>query len=136
MVAQAAIDSGVATRREFLSGPEVSPEFLALAGPVEWAFRLPSALAASLWVWLLYRFARQEAPEIAPLAAFMLASALGPLLIARAATADALLNAFIAGALCSTFESPLRAKTETMPNLVAYAQRMMAEYFPAFAKAA
>lgn len=68
-------------------------------GPVEWAFRLPSALAASLWTFLLYRFARREAPEASLMAPFMLASAIGPLLIARAATADALLNAFIAGSL-------------------------------------
>jgi len=72
---------------------------VAWAGPVEWAFRLPSALAACLWVWLLYRFARRYAPSAAVMAAFMLASALGPLVMARAATADALLNAFIAGAL-------------------------------------
>ena len=72
---------------------------VAWAGPVEWAFRLPSALAACLWVWLLFRFARRYAPESAVMAAFMLASSLGPLVMARAATADALLNAFIAGAL-------------------------------------
>jgi 4-amino-4-deoxy-L-arabinose transferase-like glycosyltransferase len=72
---------------------------VAWAGPVEWAFRLPSALAACLWVWLLYRFARRYAPGSAVMAAFMLASALGPLVMARAATADALLNAFIAGSL-------------------------------------
>ena len=72
---------------------------VSLVGPVEWAFRLPSALAACLWTWLLYRFARREVPEASLMAPFMLASAIGPLLIARAATADALLNAFIAGSL-------------------------------------
>jgi len=72
---------------------------VALAGPQAWAFRLPSALAACLWVWLLYRFARRVAPDAALMAAFMLASALGPLVIARAATADAVLNAFVAGSL-------------------------------------
>src|SRR5262249_46345452 len=30
--------------------------FVWLLGPSEWAFRLPSALAASLWAWLTYRF--------------------------------------------------------------------------------
>jgi 4-amino-4-deoxy-L-arabinose transferase-like glycosyltransferase len=69
------------------------------AGPVAWAFRLPSALAAGLWVFLLYRFARRYAPGSATMAGFMLASALGPVIMARAATADALLNAFVAGAL-------------------------------------
>src|SRR5690242_20974608 len=29
---------------------------VSIFGPVEWAFRLPSALAACLWTWLLYRF--------------------------------------------------------------------------------
>ncbi len=76
---------------------------VALAGPVEWAFRLPSALAACLWAWLLFRFARRFAPEAAHMATFMLASALGPLLIARSATADALLNAFVAGALFALY---------------------------------
>ena len=72
---------------------------VAWAGPEEWAFRLPSALAACVWVFLLYRFARRYAPDAAVIAAFMLASALGPLVMARAATADALLNAFLAGTL-------------------------------------
>ncbi|HSV20450.1 MAG TPA: glycosyltransferase family 39 protein [Casimicrobiaceae bacterium] len=72
---------------------------VAWVGPVEWAFRLPSALAACLWAWLLFRFARRFAPDSAAMATFMLASALGPLVMARAATADALLNAFIAGSL-------------------------------------
>lgn len=72
---------------------------VALFGAAEWAFRAPSALAACLWAWLLFRFARRYAPAAAHMAVFMLASALGPLLIARTATADALLNAFVAGSL-------------------------------------
>jgi 4-amino-4-deoxy-L-arabinose transferase-like glycosyltransferase len=72
---------------------------VALLGPRPGAFRLPSALAACVWAWLLYRFARRYRPGDAVMATFMLASALGPLVIARAATADALLNAFIAGSL-------------------------------------
>jgi len=72
---------------------------VSVAGPVEWAFRLPSALAGGLWCWLLFRFARRFAPGSAHMATFMLVSALGPLVMARAATADALLNAFVAGAL-------------------------------------
>jgi 4-amino-4-deoxy-L-arabinose transferase-like glycosyltransferase len=72
---------------------------VAWVGPAEWAFRLPSALAACLWAWLLFRFARRFAPDAAVMATFMLASALGPLVMARTATADALLNAFVAGSL-------------------------------------
>jgi glutathione S-transferase len=55
---------------------------------------------------------------------------------AKPCGADATVFAFIAGTLCSTFDSPLRTKLEATPNLRAYAQRMMAEYFPAFAQAA
>jgi 4-amino-4-deoxy-L-arabinose transferase-like glycosyltransferase len=76
---------------------------VALAGPQAWAFRLPSALAACLWAWLVFRFARRYAPGSATMATFMLASALGPLVIARSATADALLNAFVAGALFALY---------------------------------
>jgi 4-amino-4-deoxy-L-arabinose transferase-like glycosyltransferase len=60
---------------------------------------LPRQRAACLWAWLLFRFARRYAPDAAVMATFMLASALGPLVMARAATADALLNAFLAGTL-------------------------------------
>ena len=50
--------------------------------------------------------------------------------------ADATVFAFTAGALCPTFDSPLRTKMEATPNLVAYAARMMSEFYPAFSKAA
>src|ERR671934_2382097 len=36
---------------------------VALAGPSEWAFRLPSALCATLWAWLTYLFARRHFDE-------------------------------------------------------------------------
>jgi glutathione S-transferase len=48
--------------------------------------------------------------------------------------ADATAFAFIAGAMPTVFESPLREKLERVPNLVAYKDRMMAEFFPAFVK--
>jgi glutathione S-transferase len=50
--------------------------------------------------------------------------------------ADATVFAFLAGTMCPTFDSPLRTKLEATPNLAAYVQRMMAEYFPKFAQAA
>jgi glutathione S-transferase len=50
--------------------------------------------------------------------------------------ADATVFAFLAGTLCPTFDSPVRATAEATPNLVAYARRMMDQYFPDFAKAA
>ena len=46
--------------------------------------------------------------------------------------ADATAFAFIAGAMPKLFESPLREKLERVPNLVAYKDRMMAEFFPTF----
>jgi glutathione S-transferase len=47
---------------------------------------------------------------------------------------DATVFAFVAGALTSHFESPLRDKMQAMENLVAYRDRMMREYFPEFAQ--
>jgi glutathione S-transferase len=48
--------------------------------------------------------------------------------------ADATVFAFVAGGLCSQFESPLCDKMNSMENLVAYRDRMMREFFPEFAK--
>jgi glutathione S-transferase len=44
--------------------------------------------------------------------------------------ADATAFAFIAGSLCPLFESPAHAKARTLPNLTAYRDRMMAEFYP------
>lgn len=49
--------------------------------------------------------------------------------------ADATLAAFIAGALCPRFASPIRSLAEQHANLVAYSARMMQENFPELAKA-
>ena len=46
--------------------------------------------------------------------------------------ADATAFAFIAGSLCPLFDSPAHAKARTLPNLIAYRDRMMAEYYPKF----
>lgn len=46
--------------------------------------------------------------------------------------ADATAFAFIAGALPAVFESPVQKKVAATANLVAYRDRMMAEYFPTF----
>jgi 4-amino-4-deoxy-L-arabinose transferase-like glycosyltransferase len=73
---------------------------VALLGPGEWAFRLPSALCATLWAWLTYRFTRRYyGEERALLAAVVLATSLGVFIIGRAATADALLNMLIAASM-------------------------------------
>jgi glutathione S-transferase len=46
--------------------------------------------------------------------------------------ADATAFAFIAGSLAKIFESPLHAKAASLTNLVAYNDRMMAEFYPGF----
>jgi glutathione S-transferase len=43
--------------------------------------------------------------------------------------ADATAFAFIAGALCEIFESPAHAKARTLPNLAAYRDRMMSQFY-------
>jgi glutathione S-transferase len=45
---------------------------------------------------------------------------------------DATAFAFIASALSKTFESPVHAKAQSLPNLLAYRDRMMAEFHPTF----
>ncbi len=68
-----------------------------LLGFNELALRLPSALAASLWVLALWVFVRErlDAPT-ATVAGLVMALSLQVSLIAKAAVADALLNLFIA----------------------------------------
>jgi 4-amino-4-deoxy-L-arabinose transferase-like glycosyltransferase len=71
-----------------------------LFGPTEWAFRLPSALAAIGWCYATWHFARPRFGADAALAALAVAAtAIGPFVIGRAATADALLNLLLALAL-------------------------------------
>src|SRR5262245_1805199 len=77
---------------------------VSLLGANEVAFRLPSALAASFWAWSTYRFGREHFGETAGLlAAVMLACAPSVQLVARAATADALLNACIAASMFALY---------------------------------
>jgi glutathione S-transferase len=44
--------------------------------------------------------------------------------------ADATAFAFVAGALAPVFESPVHDKVRSLPNLVAYRDRMMSEFYP------
>jgi len=46
--------------------------------------------------------------------------------------ADATAFGFVAAALSPVFESPAHAKVRSLPNLVAYRDRMMAEFYPEF----
>lgn len=66
-------------------------------GPTEWAFRLPSAACAAAWAYATWHFSRQRfGQDTALLALAVAATALGPFVIGRAATADALLNLLLA----------------------------------------
>ena len=78
---------------------------VALIGPSEWAFRLPSALCATLWAWFTYLFVKRHyGAERALFAAALLASSLGVFIIGRAATADALLNMLIAASMFAAWQ--------------------------------
>ena len=66
---------------------------LKMFGLNEFAVRLPSALCAFFWCLAVGQFGwRRFGPSVAIAAAGILATSLGPMLIGRAATADALLN--------------------------------------------
>ena len=66
---------------------------LKMFGVNEFAARLPSALCAFFWCLAIGQFAwRRFGPPVAIAAAGILATSVGPMLIGRAATADALLN--------------------------------------------
>jgi 4-amino-4-deoxy-L-arabinose transferase-like glycosyltransferase len=69
-------------------------------GVNEFAFRLPSALAATLWVLAVFAFVRRVKDEgTAFTAAIITATALEVSIMGKAATADALLNLFIASSM-------------------------------------
>ncbi|GGK65523.1 ArnT family glycosyltransferase [Amphritea balenae] len=62
----------------------------------EFALRLPSAIAASCWVWVSYRFARQQwDAETALYVVLIMANTLWISIIGKAAIADAWLNLFV-----------------------------------------
>jgi len=70
---------------------------VALLGWTETGLRIHSALAATLWVLVIWGFARREWDETTGwVAGFLAASSLWVMIIGRAATADALLNLFLA----------------------------------------
>jgi glutathione S-transferase len=80
--------------------------------------------------------ARHTAPEIVELGdrslnALSLLLAQKPFVMGECPTGvDAIAVAELVGVLTPYFSSPLRARAETYPNLVSYAARMMAHYYP------
>lgn len=78
--------------------------FMWLLGPNEWAFRLPSALAASTWCFAAGHFAWQRfGRQAGLLASGIAATCIGVHIIGRAATADSLLNMLLALALLDSW---------------------------------
>lgn len=72
-----------------------------LLGVNEFAFRLPSAIAGTLWVLVVFAFTSKIADRrYGLMAAIVVATSFEVAVMARAATADALLNLFI---VCSLF---------------------------------
>jgi 4-amino-4-deoxy-L-arabinose transferase-like glycosyltransferase len=73
---------------------------VAVLGPTEWAFRLPSAICAAGWAALTWLFVRRfHGTERGLLSAAVLATSIGVFVIGRAATADALLNLLLAASM-------------------------------------
>lgn len=70
----------------------------------EWAFRLPSALASTFWVWSIYRFGQQVLDrERAFYAALIAATSLMTTVVGKAAIADAVLMLFMTLAMFAIF---------------------------------
>ncbi|KPK39183.1 MAG: hypothetical protein AMJ69_06400 [Gammaproteobacteria bacterium SG8_47] len=88
---------------------------VSIVGLNEWGLRLPSALAASAWVYAVLVFAR---PRLARgggvAAAVMTATALAVMLIGRASTADALLNLWITLAMLDAWRHIERPQPTTL----------------------
>jgi 4-amino-4-deoxy-L-arabinose transferase-like glycosyltransferase len=77
-----------------------------LFGPVEWAFRLASALAATLWTLATVRFVTSRWGAATGWASgIIMATSLGVMVLARAAIADALLNLWLALAFFDIWRS-------------------------------
>ena len=77
---------------------------VALLGPSEFAFRLPSVLASLAWALLLFIFVRRRMDqETAGFTVFFLVSTIQLCLITRSALADAFLNLFITLTLFAVF---------------------------------
>jgi glutathione S-transferase len=79
------------------------------------------------------RHSRDEIAFLAGRALAAIADFLGdkPYLMGKAPCgADATIFAFTLGLLCPRFESPIRTRAEAFPNLVAYRDRLLQQYFP------
>jgi 4-amino-4-deoxy-L-arabinose transferase-like glycosyltransferase len=85
---------------------------VAAFGVNEFAFRLPSAIAATLWNLLIVLFTwRLTTPRSALIAGILMAGTLGTGIIGKAATADALLNLCLTGTLFSLYFNMVTRKS-------------------------
>jgi 4-amino-4-deoxy-L-arabinose transferase-like glycosyltransferase len=83
-----------------------------LLGLSETAFRLPSAVCATLWVAVVYAFTRKTLdPRTGLVAAIITATAAGVSVIGKTATADALLNLLLAATLLDIFRYSRERRT-------------------------
>lgn len=74
-------------------------------GVNEFAFRLPSALASTLWLWVVFVFTSKIInARVAWLAVLFMATSMEIALIGKAATADATLNLFITTSMLSLYQ--------------------------------
>jgi 4-amino-4-deoxy-L-arabinose transferase-like glycosyltransferase len=75
-----------------------------LFGNHEFAYRLPSAIAASCWAGVIYWFARKRfSTREGIIAALLMSTTIQIAVMGKAATADATLNLFIAGSLFNLY---------------------------------
>ena len=80
----------------------------------------------------LYRHSPEERRELGRRGVGALSALIGdkPFLFGdKPHGADATLGAFLLGALCPLFDSPIRKEAERLPNLPAYADRIRTAYF-------
>jgi glutathione S-transferase len=92
----------------------------------------------TLWGHGLGRHSEEEIAQLAVRDLGAIADFLGEkpyLMGARPCGADATVFAFVAGCLPARFRTPIRIAAELQPNLVAYRDRMMAQYYPELAQA-
>ena len=77
---------------------------ITLFGINEFAFRLPSAVASTIWVYVIYLFVKSmRDKKSAFISAIITATSLQVTIIAKAAIADALLNLFVTSSMFSIY---------------------------------
>lgn len=84
-------------------------------GPGEFAFRLPSAIAATVWASVIFLFVRKDREQLEALfATSLMILSVQVTVIAKAAIADALLNCFLALSMFAIYRYYHSRKTSTL----------------------